>query len=165
MYTYNKTFVGIPLSQFHNKTKPTLKSKLIIEMLANVAEDDLNFDYISKYIENQTDTKLIEILSNIRDFWNESKFQEYNDFKKNNGLGFWKDYNGADDSPMIFGLYIDEFVKMPKVGMDRFEIDIREINYIENKMKSFVKDVFGEEIYNILMEDGLIGVFVNNHSS
>lgn len=162
MYTYSKTFIGIPLSQFDRNIKPKESNSIILE-LQNLAQEDLCLDNIEIFLKEVTE-ELNPILRRLIEFRDGINYTEFKDFKEYFKLDFYCDYHGADDQPIIFGMYIEELFSIP-LSLGRLDIDLKAINQLNDRMVKFCYLIFGDELFSKLRNDNLIGTFINNHSS
>lgn len=163
MYTYSEIFVGIPLSQFNTNLMPS-KSKEIVNEMATYTEEDLSLKRLEDFLDDSSN-ELKEIMQKLIDFRNGRILNEYYDFITDYDLDFKSNYNGGEENPLVFGFYINELMPIPDIGLGVFSEDVATIYKLQDRMKKFCYEIFGEKIFNDLDDDKLIGVFWNNHSS
>lgn len=162
MYTYSKTFIGIPLSQFDRDIKPKESNSIILE-LQDLAQGDLCLDNIEIFLK-EANEELNPVLKKLIEFRDGINYTEFKDLKEKFKLDFYCDYHGSDDQPVIFGMYIEELFSIP-VSLGRLNIDLKAINQLNDRMVRFCYLIFGDELFSKLRNDNLIGTFINNHSS
>lgn len=162
MYTYSKTFIGIPLSQFDRDIKPKESSDIILE-LQDLVQNDLCLSNIEMFLKESSE-ELQKVLKNLIYFRDGVNYTEFKDFKEYFKLDFYCDYHGSDDQPIIFGMYIEELFSIP-LSLGRLDIDLKAINQLNDRMVRFCYLIFGDELFSKLRNDNLIGTFINNHSS
>ncbi len=162
MYTYSRAFIGIPLSQFDEDITPK-QSKELIDELSEFVSDGLKFNTIEMFLV-ESSQELKQILNRLIQFRDNVEYLEFKDLKDNYNLDFFSYYNGADDHPLIFGFYIEDLFSIP-ISLGELKIDLNSINNLKERFIKFCSIIFEEKIFEQLMNDNLIGVFINNHSS
>lgn len=166
MYSYNRLFIGIPLSQ--NKRNISKESFKIVEEIRDLVEEsDLEIKRISVFEENAEDLSdwMKTFLKNIKDFREKRNNEDAFDLFEEYDLDFHKNYSGSGDAPVIFGFYIDNIYKISSFDVTEFNIDILKINLLKDRFSRLAYYLLGDEVWNQLKKDNLIGVFFNNHTS
>lgn len=155
MYTYHRTFIGMPLSQFSKNNEPKKTFDFISE-LAELVEEDLSINNIEQFLKYAND-------DNVRLFL---KLYSLNieELEKHN-INFFTNYNGGNNQPMIFGKYIDELFPIPIMGIGEVNTDLSKIINEFKKMEEIFRKLIPPNIFEELKEEKLLGVFFNQHSN
>ena len=160
MYNYNKLFIGVPLNQFEKRPKESLE---IIKELSGMVSEDLSFKNIDKYKGSE---KINLFLKNTKDFIDGKTNEEFYDLINTYKLDFHIDYNCSLDFPMIFGFYVDNLFPIESFMITRFNIEnLDKINLLKDRFSRLAYYLFGDDNWNKLNKDNLMGVFFNCHSS
>lgn len=155
MYTYNRIFVGVPLSQ------TGLEESSLLDILETLCRDRKNHEavisYFEEYEEEYETTQQIVLFKN----WYTEHLKEIKDLN----LTFQSNYHGGDDYPLIFGKYIDNLFPMPDYSADI--VNFENVNQII-EFKSKVVDLFKTLPKEVIEEMPIFkstDVWFNNHSS
>lgn len=152
MYTYNKIFVGIPLSQTNFGASHDL-----INELQPLASDEYALEGFEDFLEDEDASPAMKLFSQ----WVVDNLEELNALN----IGLHHNYHGGDDYPEIFGVYVDEYFSIPDMGAQRADFSqIAKIEEINQKFKAIASKL-NPEILKMLENEKLIGVWFNNHSS
>lgn len=153
MYTYNRIFVGIPISQTN-----FCESQELIFRLSEYASNRVDIRQIQDMIE-QEEEQLPEVVK--FGLWIEENIKELEAL----GVNLYHNYHGGDDYPQIFGVYLDDLFPVPDFGAERVQFDnIQKIQEILQKFKSIISKL-DPQVLQILEKEKLIDVWFNNHSS
>lgn len=166
MYSYQRLFVGIPLSQFNEKLQ-SKNSIYFIKNIAILAEEQFDFKNVS---EKELDTLMEQeffhpesklFMKNlVHNYQKNSLFQEFID---NEEVGFYHDAKGMNTAT-IFGFYVDHLMPIPDNGAAPFSIDLDKINTHNYQFRNFFKHIIPKNTWNCLEHDNLIGIFYNTHT-
>lgn len=161
MYTYIRSFFGIPLSQAEEDLdddgenfKMMLEGLTEFDSLDQVFNLDTN-EYLSDFDSSEETKETFIMFIN----W----IKENQAALKTLDFGFHRNYNGAGDDPLIFGVYGG--IPLPKFGCVRIH-PTRIADSIEKE--KIVKALFStmpKDVIYLYPPMGLAGLWVNSHSS
>lgn len=150
MYTYTRLFVGVPLSQKTINAHLTGIGNMVSE--SDMTRCDIN-NMIAEYLD-EFNAEQINLLQYI-----ESKKVEIDQLNEQYGISidFFSDYNGDDDSPVIFGAYVDHLFRIPSTGCDALNTQgLATIEAIKTALGALFQEYHGEFP---------VDFYANNHSS
>lgn len=156
MYSYNRIFIGIPLSQ------TSLKESYLLDLLEGFCRDRKNHeDVIAFFEEYEPESENEAQLLLSFKTWYLEHLKDIQDLD----LTFQSSYHGAEDYPLIFGKYIDNLFPMPDYGAEivNFE-NVNKIIELKNKVVDLFKTL-PEEIVEEMPIFKSTDVWFNNHSS
>lgn len=152
MYTYNKIFVGFPLTQTDFGA-----SEALINALQPLASEEYPLDAFEEFLNDEESPLELKLFSQ----WVFDNVEELKSFN----IGLCHNYHGGDSYPEIFRVYVDQYFSIPGFGATK--ADFSQITKIEEVLQKFNKIIstLNPELLNNLHADNLIGVWFNNHSS
>lgn len=156
MYTYVRTFVGLPLSQI-NSSNPEF-----LAFLAELSELGTSFEEAPLMVEEY----------DFDDDATHSLIQTFCQWVADNaanlralGYSFESSYHGGSDAPVILGKYVDSVFNVPDLNAAPFNFEGVAKLSEEAKAAHDIFSTIPKEVRDVMDEDWCSGAWFNNHSS
>ncbi len=160
MYTYTRPFVGIPFSQLHSLDFIdilTSEDASFFEELCNISTDDWRLENLDAELFSEYE---LSKFTHMFLTW----CMTYKEWLLKNNFDFRTSYHGSDETPVIFGTYVDQLFSVPDIGLGLFDFSgIDKIRALHQQLYDFMNATMPLELFAFVKP--WMQVWFNNHSS